>query len=227
MPGGVVCYTPPENAPVVTPLPAAKKGHVTFGAFTSIWRLNRRVLEVWAEILKLTPNARLLLGFHGGDDEKVQEQYLSQFEECGVSRQRTEISGWKSYTKYLKQYSDVDIVFDTFPENGGTTTCDALWMGVPVISLVGQHQAERATLNILSRIGMQCFATATPAEYVAKAVALANKPESLIKIRASMRARMAESPLCDTKRFAREVETAYREMWRRWCQDRGVSIPAI
>jgi len=121
----------------------------------------------------------------------------------------------------------VDIVFDTFPENGGTTTCDALWMGVPVISLTGKHQNGRIGLSILSRLDMQFFAAATPAEYVAKAVALANKPESLIKIRVSMRFRMAESSLCDTKRFARDVETAYREMWHRWCRDRGVSIPTI
>ncbi len=219
LPGGLACYTPPENAPVVTPLPAAKKGHVTFGAFTDNRRFNRPLLEVWAEILKLTPNARLLLGFNGGNDEKIQEHYLSQFEECGVCRERIKISGWKAPSEYIKQYNDVDIVFDTFPENGGTSTCEALWMGVPVISLAGQHQAERVGLSILSRLDMQCFAAATPAEYTAKAVALANKPESLMEMRASMRSRMAESPLCDKERFARDVEAAYREMWHKWCRD--------
>jgi len=224
LPGGSVCYTPPENAPDATPLPAAKKGYVTFGAFTNNRRLNRPLLEVWAEILKLTPNSRLLLGFRGGGDEKVQEHYLSQLEECGVLRERIEIGGGKVHTEYLKQYSNVDIVFDTFPENGGTSTCDALWMGVPVISLAGQHQAERVGLGILSRLDMQCFAAATPAEYVARAVAIANKPQSLVEMRASMRSRMAESSLCDAKRFARDVETAYREMWRRWCRGQGVSV---
>ncbi len=225
LPGGYFCYTPPENAPVVTPPPAAKKGYVTFGTFTNNRRLNRRVLEVWTEILKLTPNSRLLLGFRGGDDEKVQEHYLSQFEECGVSRERIEISGGKAPSEYIKQYNDVDIVFDTFPGNGGTTTCEALWMGVPVISLIDKHQNGRVGLSILSRLDMQCFAAATPAEYVAKAVALANKPESLMEMRASMRSRMAESSLCDRKRLARDVETAYRQMWRQWCRGRGVSVP--
>ncbi len=225
LPGGVVCYTPPENAPVVTPLPAAKNGYVTFGAFTTNLRYNRPLLEVWAEILKLTPNSRLLLGFRDGGDEKIQEHYLSQFAECEVSRERIEISGWKSHTEYLKQYSDVDIVFDTFPENGGTTTCEALWMGAPVISLAGQHQNGRVGLSILSQIEMSSFAVETPSEYIAKAVSVANRPDSLMKMRASMRSRMAESSLCDTKRFARDVETAYREMWRRWCRGQGMSIP--
>ncbi len=227
LPGGSICYIPQANAPAANPLPAAKKGSVTFGAFTSIWRLNRRVLGVWAEILKLTPNSRLLLGFRGGDDEKVQDHYLSHFEKLGVCREVIKINGRKPYEEYFKEYANLDIALDTFPENGGTTTCDALWMGVPVISLAGQHQVERAGLNILSRIGMEYFATATPAEYVAKAVALANKPESLMKMRASMRSRMTNSPLCDTKRFARDVETAYREMWHRWCRGRGVSVPTI
>jgi len=224
LPGGAVCYTPPGNAPDVTPLPAAKKGHVTFGAFITNLRFNRPLLEVWAEIMKLTPNSRLLLGFHGGDDEKIQEHYLSQFQECGVSRERIEISGWKAHTEYLKQYGNVDIVLDTFPENGNTTTCDALWMGAPVVSLTGKHQNARKGLSILSRLDMECLAAVTPAEYVARAVALANKPQSLVEIRASMRSRMAQSSLCDAKRFARDVETAYREMWRRWCRSKGVSV---
>ena len=224
LPGGIVCYTPPGNAPVVTSPPAAKKGYVTFGAFTNTWRLNRGVLQVWSEILKLTPNSRLLLGFRGGDDEKVQDHYLSHFEKFGVCREVITIKGRKPYVEYLKEYANVDIVLDTFPENGGTTTCDALWMGVGVISLAGQHQVERTGLNVLGRIDMECFAAATPSEYVARAVALANKPEDLVEIRASMRSRMADSSLCDTKRFARDVETAYREMWRRWCRSQGVSV---
>ncbi|MCD6393575.1 MAG: tetratricopeptide repeat protein [Planctomycetes bacterium] len=218
LPGGFICYTPPENAPVVTAPPAAKKGYVTFGAFTNNRRLNRGLLEVWSEIMKLTPRSRLLLGFRGGGYVEIQEHYLSQFAECGVSPERIEISGGKEYAEYIKQYSDVDIVFDTFPENGGTTTCESLWMGVPVISLAGQHQNSRGGLSILSHLDMQSFAATTPAEYVAKAVGLANKPERLMEMRASMRTRMADSPLCNAKRFARDVETAYRQMWRRWCR---------
>ena len=225
LPGGFVCYTPPENAPDVTPLPAAKKGHVTFGAFTTNLRFNRPLLKVWAEILKLIPNSRLLLGFHSGGDEATQDRYLSQFAEYGVSRERIEISGWKSHTEYIKQYNDVDIVFDTFPENGGTTTCEALWMGVPVISLAGQHQNSRIGLSILSHIGMESFAVETPSEYIAKAVAIAHDPENLMEIRASMRSRMTNSSFCNAKRLAHDVETAYRRMWRRWCREQASECP--
>jgi len=223
LPRGYFCYQPLEKAPAVNPLPAAEKGYVTFGAFTNVWRLNSRLLGVWGEILKLTEHSRLILGCRGGDDEALQHRFLSQFEQCGISRERIEIHGLRSYRDYLKRYNDVDIVLDTFPENGGTTTCDALWMGVPVVSLTGQHQVERASLSILSSIGMESFATTTPSEYVAKAVALASDHASLIEMRKSMRQQMAESPLCDSKQFAHEVESAYREMWHRWCRKQGVS----
>jgi protein O-GlcNAc transferase len=226
LPGGLCCYKPLITAPAANPPPAVKNGYVTFGAFTKVWRLNNRLLGVWGEILKLTGNSRLILGCRGGDDEGLQHRFLSQFEQCGISQERIEIRGIKPYHLYLKQYNDVDIVLDTFPENGGTTTCDALWMGVPVVSLTGQHQVERVGLSILSCIGMESLATATPSEYVAKAVALANDPESLIEMRKSMRPRMVESPLCDSKRFAQDLESAYREMWHRWCRKHSVSVPS-
>lgn len=224
LPSGLFCYKPLEEAPAIKPLSAAKQGYVTFGAFTSVGRLNTRVLRAWANILKQTPNARLVLGFRGGDDEKLQHDFLSQFEQWGISRERIEVHGLRSYHKYLKQYNGVDIVLDTFPENGGTTTCDALWMGVPVISLVGDHQVGRYGLSLLSSIGLERFVATTTSEYVAKAVALAADPESRTEMRGSMRQHMAESPLCDSKQFTHELESAYREMWHRWCEKQGVSV---
>ena len=225
LPGGVCSYKPPEKAPAVTPLPAAEKGYITFGAFTTNHRINPRLLEVWSEILKLTLNSRLLLGFNSGDNEKVRDHYLSQFEKQGVSREIVKISGRKPYDEYLKQYGDVDIMLDTFPENGGTITCDALWMGVSVITLAGQHQVGRVGLSTLSHLGLEFFAASTPSEYVTKAVALASKPESLMKIRASMRSRVAGSSLCDVKQFTRDMEAAYRQMWHRWCRAQAVQVP--
>ncbi len=225
LPSGFCRYKPLQEAPAVNALPAVENGHVTFGAFTNVWRLNSRLLEIWSEILKCTDNSKLILGFRGGDDEGLQHRFLSQFEQCGISRERIELRGMKPYRTYLKQYNDVDIVLDTFPENGGTTTCDALWMGVPVISLVGQHQVGRYGLSVLSSVGLERFAATTALEYVTHVVSFANNPESLIEIRESMRSRMAESPLCDSKRFAHELESAYRDMWHRWCRRQGANAP--
>jgi len=226
VPNGYCCYKPLIEAPAVNPLPVSENGYVTFGAFTSVWRLNKRLLGVWGEILKRVVNARLILGFRGGDDEGLQHRFLSQFEQNGISQERIEIRGVKSYGDYLKQYNDVDIALDTFPENGCTTTCDALWMGVPVISLVGQHQVGRYGLSFFCSIGLEHFAATTVSDYVAKAVALAHDPEGLAEWRKAMRSRMAESPLCSSKRFAHELESVYREMWVRWCRSQGVSASA-
>ena len=128
------------------------------------------------------------------------------------------IEGQKPAIEYLRLYNQVDIALDTFPYNGTTTTCDALWMGVPVISQVGQHHASRVGLSILSQVGLGSLAAASSEEYVAKATALAGNPEDLEKIRASMRPRMMASPLCHAKTFAQTVESAYRRMWHTWCR---------
>lgn len=225
LPEAFACYTPLDESPNVTVSPVIENGYITFGAFITNRRFNQTLLKTWSEILKLSGNSRLLLCFSGGDDEIVQAKYLRQFEKQGVPRDRITIRGMRTYFDYLKQYGEVDVVLDTFPENGGTTTCDAFWMGVPVISLIGQHQIGRYGLSLLSNIGLEFFATITISEYIAKAVTLASKPESLIKIRRSMRLRISNSAICDSKRFTHYVEIGYREMWHRWCREQGASIP--
>jgi len=156
----------------------------------------------------------------------MRENFFRQFEQMGIERERIEIHGWKSPVEHLQLYSNIDIALDTYPYNGCLTTLEALWMGVPVISLFGKRVfLSRAGLSILSRIGMEFLAGSTPDEFVAKATALATRQDALAKIRASMRIRMAASTLCDAKRFAREVEQAYRQMWRRWCQSQRATPP--
>lgn len=218
LPKCIFCYQPLEEAPAVNPLPAAQKGYITFGAFVSAWRVNTRLLNAWAEILKLTPNSRLIMGFRGGDDMGLQHRFLSHFAQCGISRERIEIRGYRPYRIYLKHYHDVDIALDTFPGNGGTTTSDAFWMGVPAVSMVSHHQVGRYGLSLLSSIGLESLAANSASEYVAQAVALARNPEALMQMRQSMRARVADSTLCDSTQFACDLESAYREMWRQWCR---------
>ena len=220
LPEGFLCYRPPDFAPPVAPLPADEKGHVTFGTFNNNCKINPVVGKIWAEVLASVPGARLLLKLKGGDAPELRDQYTRRFEGWGVDSGRIQICGWKSPDQHLQLYGQIDIALDTYPYNGTTSTCEALWMGVPVISLVGQCHASRVGLSILNRIGLEFFAASTPGEYVAKAVSLATSAQALRRIRNSMRARIAASGLCYAKGFARYVEAAYRQMWRRWCQRR-------
>ena len=128
------------------------------------------------------------------------------------------IYGWGRPDEHLKSYEKVDIALDTYPYNGTTTTCEALWMGVPVVSLVGQYHASRVGLSILNRVGLEFFAASNPEEYISKTIALASNIQSLAQIRTSMRARIADSGLCYAKGFARNLEAAYRKMWHRWIE---------
>ncbi len=217
LPGGFLCYRPPDFAPPVSPPPAIRKGHVTFGSFNNNCKVSPLIMELWAKILKANGNFRFLLKFQGGDDQALKDHYLRDFERLGTAQERVGIYGWKPPVEHLQAYGEVDIALDTYPYHGTTTTCEALWMGVPTVSLVGKCHASRVGLSILSHVGLESFATSTPEEYVAKAIRLAENQETLAKMRASMRERMAASVLCDAKGFARSVEAAYRKMWHRWC----------
>ncbi len=178
-------------------------------------------MSLWAQILKANERSHFLLKSRAGDDHGARDNYFRQFEQFGISRDRIEIQGQKPAGEYLRLYDEVDISLDSYPYNGTTTTCDAMWMGVPVVSLIGEHHASRVGFSILSQVGLEFFAVSTPQDYVAKATALAQNLEALVKIRGSMRQRMTESALCDTKAFAAHVEVAYRKMWHRWCRRRG------
>jgi len=218
LPGSIYCYRPAEFTPEVGPLPAEKNGFVTFGFFGNNCKINSFVIGLWSQILKATANSRMLLKFGGGNDRDVSDFYHSRFEQCGISRERIQISGWETYGSYLEQYNQVDIVLDSFPKSGGTTTCEALWMGVPVVSLVGDHQISRTGLGILSSVGLEFFTVSEPEAYVSRAVVLAGSLTSLAKIRGSMRQRIRQSNLGNAEAFAKDVESAFQKMWQRWRQ---------
>ncbi len=220
LPDGFLCYRPPDFAPPVASPPAARKGYITFGSFNNSCKINPLIIALWAQILNAQPGSRLLLKFRAGDDQQVRERYFRRFERLGIPRDRVHIYGFKPAVEHLQLYGEVDIALDTYPYNGTTTTCDALWMGVPVISLVGECHVSRVGLSILTRVGLEFFAASTHQDYIDRAAALAAKPHALVKMRASMRQRMLAGRLCDANGFARSVETAYRKMWQRWCQRR-------
>ncbi len=221
LPDGFLCYRPADYARPVTSLPAERNGHITFGVLCNNRKINLNMMELWAEIIKANKESRLLLMFRTGNDPDMRNYYLSKLERLGIPDQRVAICGGTHHAEHLKYYSEADIILDTFPLNGATTTCEALWMGVPVISLVGELHVSRFGLSILTRIGLEFFAASTPKEYIAKATALANNRQALENLRASMRERMNSSILCDAKKFASGVETAYRKMWLQWCQYRN------
>jgi len=218
LPDGFLCYKPADFAPPVAPLPAFRNNYITFGSFNSSSEVHPHIIELWAKILRANRDSRILLKFGASTDRRMNRHYLSRFERLGISSSRVAICGWKPIDEHLRLYGEVDIALDTYPCNGFTTTCEALWMGVPVISLVGKCHASRIGLSILSNIGLDFFATLTPDEYVVKTTALAANRRALAQLRSSMRQRMKDSALCDAKGFARKVEAAYRKMWHRWLE---------
>jgi predicted O-linked N-acetylglucosamine transferase (SPINDLY family) len=225
LPGGFFVYRPPADSPPVTSLPAVENGYVTFGSFNNNCKVNSAIMSLWARILKQVADSRFILKFSIPLDQQIAAKYLRQFGQLGIEPERIEVHGIMPHPKHMELYGRADIALDTYPFNGCMTTLQSLWMGVPVISLVGNRSLlSRTGLSILSRIGLEFFATSTPDEYVTKATALATKWQSLGRIRASMRQRMLASSLCDYAGFVRGVEDAYRKMWLRWCRKKDSEI---
>ena len=212
------CYQQSVATPEVGPPPALRQGFVTFGCLNNFCKISAGALAVWAEILRAVPHSQLLLHAHEGSHRQELQGRLARE---GIAAGRVRFAGKTSVEAYFELYQQIDIALDPFPYNGGTTTCDTLWMGVPVVSLAGQTGVGRAGLSILSNIGLPELVARSEVEYVRIAVALAEDIGRLGALRATLRGRMERSPLMDAPRFARGVEAAYRQMWRKWCAGGG------
>ena len=204
------------HAPPVGPLPALEKGYATFGSFNNLAKITPEVVAVWAEILRRLPAARLVLKYRGLGDQAVKRRYLDLFAAHGVAPQRLELLPSSSYAEYLATYHQVDVALDPFPFSGSTTTCEALWMGVPVVTCPGETFASRHSLSHLSNVGLTETIADDLDEYVELAVSLAGDLPRLAVLRAGLRERMAASPLCDGKRFATNLASMLRDAWKRW-----------
>lgn len=216
LPRGFLCYRPPEYAPAVGPLPALEMRHITFGSFNAMAKINEQVVALWAQILAAVAHSRLLIKNHSLRDAATRERYVALFEKQGIAADRLEFVGWLDRpAEHLALYHRLDIALDTFPYHGTTTTCEALWMGVPVVTLAGNRHAGRVGVSLLTQLGLTELIAATPQEYVRLAVALAGDTERLARLRAGLRERMRHSPLLDAQSFTRDLEAAYREMWQR------------
>jgi predicted O-linked N-acetylglucosamine transferase (SPINDLY family) len=221
LPGYFACYRPPADAPPVGPLPAAAAGHVTFGSFNNLAKVTPEVLALWSRILRRLPKARLILKDRILVDQAQRDRYWGLLKRHGIAAERVELLPRTTWGEYLAAYGRVDIALDPFPYNGGATTCEALWMGVPVVTLAGAMAYGRYGVSLLSNLGLPHLVATTPASYVTIAVELAKKRKPLAVLRAELRPRMAASVLCDAKGFAQGVEQAYRRVWKRWCRSQS------
>ncbi|MGV3724023.1 MAG: tetratricopeptide repeat protein [Actinomycetota bacterium] len=216
LPGCYLCYRPQTELEVGA-LPSLTQGAVTFGCFNKLAKITPEAIRAWSRILHELPGARLVLRDGGFDHVSVRERVLRQFSDTGVGPERMELHGRSSHQEYLASYGAIDIALDPFPYNGGATTVEALWMGVPVVSLAGERFVSRMGLTHLTAIGLSDLAASTTDEYVAKAIQLAADVPRLSRLRSELRGRVAGSALCDGDRFVAGLEAAYRMMWRSWC----------
>jgi len=218
LPTGFLCYRPPAATPQ-TGTPGANDG-ITFGSFNNMSKVNDRVFGLWSQILRQTPASRLLLKARQLGDAKLRRRVLSRFAAQGIAPERIELIGRiPSQTEHLACYQRVDLALDTFPYNGATTTCEALWMGVPVITLQGRSHAARVGSSILHQCGLEKLVVDDERDYAAKALALATDRDRLRKLAEGLRDRLQASALCDEQAFAGHVEQAYRTMWAHWCHN--------
>ncbi len=226
LPGGFNCYAPPNGLPAPGPAPLATRGHVTFGSFNNLDKISPEVLDLWAGLIGSVPGSRLVLKTKTLSDPTVGAAIRARFAGAGVDPARIELIEWSATLReHFEHYRRIDIALDPFPYNGTTTTCEALMMGVPVIALAGDRHAARVSASILARLGLEVLVAPDPAGYLARAQALAQKPEAVVKLRDSLRRRIAASPLADAAGYTRSLEAAYREMWRRWCEKARLSSP--
>ncbi len=189
-------------------------GHVTFGCLNNFCKISAPALMTWGELLGRVPGSTLLLHAFDGSHRQRAGAVL---ERQGIDPGRLRFVSHMATEEYLRLYEQIDIGLDPFPYGGGTTTCDALWMNVPVISLVGKTGVGRGGLSILSNLGMAELAVGTREEYVQVATGLAGDLPRLTRMRGGLREKMERSPLMDGPGFARDVEGAYRQMWKKWC----------
>ena len=219
LPETLWCYAALDSTLEVNALPALSNHHVTFGCQNAYRKLHPGVLALWARVLGNVPGSRLFL--HA--DQHAREWLQLNLAREGIEAQRVEFGGRAPRLEYLQRYQRIDIALDTFPFNGATTTLDAAWMGVPVVTLRGASPLQRAGASIMMNLGLPELVAPSEDVFVAQAVALASDLNRLRALRAGLRQRLATSALGNAPAYARHVETAYRTAWRRYCAPTGIS----
>ncbi|MEL7333468.1 MAG: tetratricopeptide repeat protein [Cyanobacteria bacterium J06560_2] len=216
--GSFWCYQPRAFMPEPNPLPALKNGHITFGSFNHTPKLSPSTIQLWSSVLAALPSAKLKLKALALGDSETCEHFKRQFVHYGTHPEQLIFEGpTLKIEDFFQSYHSIDIALDPTPYNGGTTTCESLWMGVPVITLQGERFCSRMSHSLLHSVGLPELSTLTGAQYVKTAVALSNDLAQLQHIRQGLRSTMAASPLCQAKLSAQGLEKAYRQAWITFC----------
>ncbi len=221
LPETFACYCPPAEAPAVGPLPAMANGYVAFGSFNVLQKIDQPLLERWSAIMTKVGGSRLIMVADGLQYPSVRQRIVALFHRRGVEEERLTLVDRLDVDEYLATHNRVDVILDSFPMNGHTVTCHGLWMGVPVVSLAGSTYCQRLGNSVMGNLGLSELVGKTPREYVDIAVKLAGDLPRLGELRRTMRERMERSPLMGAAGFARNVEAAYRDIWRSWCAGRA------
>ncbi|MFO1068698.1 MAG: tetratricopeptide repeat protein [Geminicoccaceae bacterium] len=223
------CFLAYEPAlyPAIAPPPSADRGHVTFGSFNNLAKLNPAVVALWSAVLRAVPGSQLVLKHDVSHDPAVQGPLLRAFAGEGIAAGRIRfLDRSPDLLSHLAAYREVDIALDPTPYNGTTTTCEALWMGVPVMTLRGDRHAARVGTSLLTAVGFDAGIAADSAEYVLTASELARAPRLLEALRGMLRPQMLASPLCDAAGLAAAFEASLRDLWREWCATGRIARPA-
>jgi predicted O-linked N-acetylglucosamine transferase (SPINDLY family) len=217
MPGSYFCYRP-GPAPEVGPLPGATQDPITFGSFNALPKVSDETVALWARVLCELPGSRLVVKTRLLAEAPARERVSAAFAAAGVAPERVELIAWEdTAASHLETYNRIDIALDTFPFNGATTTCEALWMGVPVVSLCGDTHASRMGRSILSAVGLPHLVAESHGSFAEIAASLATDRVRLAALRAGMRDRLRGAALFREEEFTRAMESLYRTAWRRWC----------
>jgi len=224
LPSGYIVYEPPEMAPALTPLPALQNGYITFGLFQRPAKTNDGVWDAIGSVLRQSPRSRLLIHYVTRDfdnrDSRVRRWMTEALVSRGVDEKRIAFQGSLGLYEHLAAIAQADIALDTFPYNGQTTTCECLWMGLPTVTLAGEAHVSRVGHGILHRIGFGDWVARSIEEYAE--IAASVPPHALARLRMGMRERLLSSSLLDGPSVTREMEQAYRWMWRSWCRSKNL-----
>lgn len=215
LPGSGAAYRPAQGCPSVNELPATTEGVFTFASLNNLAKVNPSVIALWGRLLTALPKARLMIG--NASEPSVRRRLLEAFGKVGIAEERLWLQPRMPLLDYFALYHRIDLALDPFPYNGGTTTNDSLWMGVPVITLAGENMVSRCGVTLLSRVGLTDFIVRSEEEYLQRALQFAQDLPELNRIRQSLRGRMDEGSSNGAESITRHLEDAYRDMWRKWC----------
>jgi predicted O-linked N-acetylglucosamine transferase (SPINDLY family) len=215
LPDSLCCYRPSADMQGASPLPALARGYLTFGSFNNFNKVDQPTLEVWAELLRALPASHLMM--LTVPEGEARQRLVSRFAELGIDAQRLEFHGKLPSAEFHRKFLEVDISLDPVTVSGGTTTCESLWMGVPVIAFVGKRFITRVSYSFLSTTGLGDFAAFSPEDSIRIAAHLAENLPLLVEIRAGLREHLRASPLVDEAGFTRNLEALYRDVWGKWC----------